>query len=295
MGEVTAGGAVKCEECKKEVAKYKCPACSHRTCSLQCVRAHKERLSCTGKRDRTAFVPIDSFDDTQLLSDFCLLEEALRQSESARRFRAPFNTRKLEPYDHLMVLKRQARRRRINLVILPIGMTKRVDNSTWFCKRSKCIFWRIEWRFHSTEFVLVTSSADENESPAKILEQQLGRNGNFRTGPLQKLRKFCREPIEAMRFLVSKQMCRGKQRSYIELDPLEPFGSQLDRMTIIEYPMILVVSPDDDTKFNIVQDRRAKHVPVKIDAVTEKFLVDAAVVEGVPYKEEEIEEGEIVD
>ncbi|MCO5554204.1 hypothetical protein L7F22_007732 [Adiantum nelumboides] len=364
-----ARGVVNCEECKKEVAKYKCPACSLRSCSLPCVRAHKTRTSCSGKRDRTGFVPMDSFDDAQLLSgilltrltspnshdnlgisqlglfyeihplsayqnaggvlplsttaegihferqfpgaalcqfqqhlplqaicigagaDYQLLEEALRKSESARRYRAPFNTRKLEPYDRSMILKRQARRRRINLVILPRGMTKRVDNSSWFCRRRKCIFWRVEWHFHSTDLVLISPSADENGSPVKVLEQQLGR---VRTDNMQKIRKFCRKPIEAMRFLVAKQMCKGKQRTYMELDPLEPLGAQLDQMTIIEYPTILVVSPDDDTKFIIIKDRRSMRVPVKVDAVTEKLLLDASVAEGVPYKEE-IEEGEIID
>ncbi|KAI5078679.1 hypothetical protein GOP47_0006350 [Adiantum capillus-veneris] len=290
-----AVGTVKCEECKKEVAKYKCPACFLRSCSLPCIRAHKERTSCSGKRDRTAFVPMDSFDDSQLLSDYQLLEEILRQSESARRFRAPFNTRKLEPYERLSILKREARRRRINLVILPRGMTKRVDNSTRYCKRRKCIFWRVEWHFHSTDFVLISSSADENESLAKVLERQLGSDGKLRADLVRKIRKFCMRPIEAMRLLVPKQMCRGKQTTYVELDPSEPLGAQLDRMTIIEYPIILVVSPDDDTKFTIIEDRRSKTAPMEVDAVTEKLLEDASVTEGVPYREEEIEEGEIVD
>ncbi|MCO5548269.1 hypothetical protein L7F22_001726 [Adiantum nelumboides] len=293
--EAVAGGVAKCEECKEEAVKYKCPACCLRSCSLPCVRAHKERTSCSGKRDRTGFVPINSFDDAQLFSDYQLLEEVFRQSESARRFRAPFNTRKLEPYDRSMILKREARRRRINLVILPRGMTKRVDSCTWFCRRRKRIFWTVEWHFHLTDFVLFSPCADENESPAKVLEQQLGSDGKARPDNLRKIRKLCKKPIEVMRFLVARQMCRGKQRTYIELDPLRPLGAQLDRMTIIEYPTILIVSPDDDTKFNIIEDRRSMSVPVKVDAITEKLLLDASIAEGVPYREEEIEEGEIID
>eukprot|EP00250_Pteridium_aquilinum_P023460 c26940_g1_i1 orf=1-336(-) len=105
---VAAARVFKCEECHKEIAKYTCPGCSLRTCSLPCVRAHKERTSCSGKRDRSSFVPITSFDDTHLLSDYNLLEEILRNAESARRFRAPFNTRQRQPNDRLMFLKRQA-------------------------------------------------------------------------------------------------------------------------------------------------------------------------------------------
>lgn len=36
--------------------KYKCPGCSARTCSLPCVKRHKQRADCSGKRDPTKFV-----------------------------------------------------------------------------------------------------------------------------------------------------------------------------------------------------------------------------------------------
>ena len=36
--------------------KYKCPGCSARTCSLPCVKRHKLRADCTGKRDPTKFI-----------------------------------------------------------------------------------------------------------------------------------------------------------------------------------------------------------------------------------------------
>jgi hypothetical protein len=49
-------------------SKYKCPACGFRSCSLPCVRAHKLKTSCSGKRDRTSFLPISAFDDARLLS-----------------------------------------------------------------------------------------------------------------------------------------------------------------------------------------------------------------------------------
>ena len=39
----------------KNVPKYRCPACSTRTCSLDCVQRHKSR-GCSGKRDPTAYV-----------------------------------------------------------------------------------------------------------------------------------------------------------------------------------------------------------------------------------------------
>lgn len=60
-------GTMKCEVCEKEEAKYKCPRCERRTCSLACVTAHKQRDSCSGKRDRTAFLSVSEFDDNKLI------------------------------------------------------------------------------------------------------------------------------------------------------------------------------------------------------------------------------------
>jgi hypothetical protein len=57
-----------CEECGKNVFKYKCPGCGVRSCGLECVKAHKTRTNCSGKRNRTAFVPISEFDDNVLIS-----------------------------------------------------------------------------------------------------------------------------------------------------------------------------------------------------------------------------------
>lgn len=36
--------------------KYTCPGCTARTCSLPCVKKHKQRASCSGKRDPTKYV-----------------------------------------------------------------------------------------------------------------------------------------------------------------------------------------------------------------------------------------------
>ena len=35
-----------CDVCHTETSKYKCPRCSKRTCSLPCVKAHKDADDC---------------------------------------------------------------------------------------------------------------------------------------------------------------------------------------------------------------------------------------------------------
>eukprot|EP00976_Prorocentrum_cordatum_P081237 1184315-Prorocentrum_minimum.AAC.2 len=57
-----------CQCCGEQVAKYRCPGCEVATCSLACSRAHKAETKCTGKRNRTEFVPTNQLTDRHLQS-----------------------------------------------------------------------------------------------------------------------------------------------------------------------------------------------------------------------------------
>lgn len=48
---------VACGVCNTGAAKYKCPRCFVQTCSLPCVRKHKEDAKCRYIRDVCARVP----------------------------------------------------------------------------------------------------------------------------------------------------------------------------------------------------------------------------------------------
>ncbi|MQL96322.1 hypothetical protein Taro_028995 [Colocasia esculenta] len=139
-----------CEECGESPWKYRCPGCSIRTCSLPCVKSHKQRSGCTGQRDRSHFVPLSQFDDNQILSDYNLLEETKRAAEAARRMRClfggqPGGTRwrpgrfgghpcfKL-PFK-LRMLRNAAFRRKARLLLQPTGMSKREKNQSRYDQR----------------------------------------------------------------------------------------------------------------------------------------------------------------
>lgn len=75
-----------CEVCGTTKAKYTCPKCEVRTCSLGCVKLHKKELDCDGIRDKTKFIPLASFADLDLLSGkifFSLLKFSLIAKETA--------------------------------------------------------------------------------------------------------------------------------------------------------------------------------------------------------------------
>jgi hypothetical protein len=55
-----------CEMCSSKAAIYKCPRCGIMTCSCECCKSHKQDTGCNGKRDRTAYVGMQSFGASNL-------------------------------------------------------------------------------------------------------------------------------------------------------------------------------------------------------------------------------------
>lgn len=92
---------VKCESCQEAFGKYRCPRCKLVSCSLSCVKQHKEAKNCNGVRDRAAFVPLKDFDDLQFLSDYRLLEDLQRVVEAGN------GTQKFKVLKRLKVLRKQ--------------------------------------------------------------------------------------------------------------------------------------------------------------------------------------------
>jgi len=85
-----------CQECSsitshhddktaRRPALYQCPRCFHLTCSLACCRAHKVRLGCNGKRDKTKFLPVSQMNDRTLQSDYHFLEDIVGTVDAGQR------------------------------------------------------------------------------------------------------------------------------------------------------------------------------------------------------------------
>ncbi|KAF8081154.1 hypothetical protein N665_0902s0008 [Sinapis alba] len=278
-----------CGECKLNPWKYKCPGCSIRSCGLPCVKAHKKRTGCTGKRKLTDFVPLSKFDDNLLLSDYNMLEETKRVAESALRrrhqlcksphFRFLFAK---NPYFRLPAdlrnLKSAASDRGTKLWLLPAGMLKRDNNQTRYDTRRKCISWTLEWRFHSTDVVLVDHGVGEATSLCSVIENHL------KPGPwIHKLKPFCDVDLDSLKLFIRKYP-KGAKVPYKELDIKASLRQQLAEVTILEYPVIHVYLPSHSYDFEVIRDfDREKTTPEP------KYYSHA---EGAITREEEIEEEE---
>ncbi|KAK9144267.1 hypothetical protein Sjap_004170 [Stephania japonica] len=271
-----------CEECNLNPWKYKCPGCSIRSCSLPCVKSHKNRTSCTGKRPRTEVVPISQFNDNLLISDYNFLEEAKRIAESAERMR---NAVLGKPYFklpyNLRALKTAAAHQKIVLLFLPSGMSKRKQNQTRYNPKTKSILWMVEWRFHSTGVVLVDKCVDENMTLSAVIEKHLNQ------GPWNnQLRPFCDERLESLRFFIRKS-ARGAKSAFVELDVKAPISQQLAGTTIVEYPVIHVYLPSANCDFEVIKAVKSLTQESQLKEPGDNDLPSPT---GVPFREEEIED-----
>jgi len=85
-----AAAPARCGSCADGEARYTCPCCAARSCGLECVRAHKQRSGCTGKRKSTSaeMVTLARFDGARLVEDYRFLEGVLLGTDTAGRERS---------------------------------------------------------------------------------------------------------------------------------------------------------------------------------------------------------------
>ncbi|XP_059277301.1 putative box C/D snoRNA protein SPCC613.07 [Lycium ferocissimum] len=270
-----------CSECKSNTWKYKCPCCFIRTCSLPCVKSHKAKTGCTGKRSLTHVVPLSKFDDNILLADYNMLEDVKRVAESAKRMR-----QEICGYTHFKLperlknLQRAANSRRTKILFLSNGMSKREKNKTYYNNRKKFISWTIEWRFHLTDTALIDHGVHENTSLQSVIENHL------KPSPWNHpLRQFSEEPLDSLKFFIQK----GTKSSFCELDIKVPLRQQLTNKVILEYPVIYVFLPSHSCNFEVIRDS----VPLK--AEQNETVCDSPSPKGMMFKEEDIEDGGSLD
>ncbi|XP_045792724.1 box C/D snoRNA protein 1-like [Trifolium pratense] len=269
-----------CGECKSNPSKYKCPGCSIQSCSLPCVKAHKLRTGCTGKRNQTQFVHISKFNDSILLSDYNLLEEVKRVSEAASRMRSKLgmSTNFRLPH-HLKSLQNAARSRRTKLRFLPNGMSKREKNQSQYDYRKKTIHWTIEWRFHSTNVVLHDHRVDENTNFCSILEKHL------KPGPWNHpLKEFCDDQLDCLKLFIRKYP-KGPKSPFKELDMKAPIKQQLENVVILEYPVVFVFLPSHSIDFEVI---KAVNPSIPKSPPNDSEIIP--IPEGLSFREEVIED-----
>ncbi|XP_043860933.1 box C/D snoRNA protein 1 isoform X2 [Dromiciops gliroides] len=225
-----------CEICGIEEAKYRCPRCMKCSCSLACVKKHKTELTCNGIREKTAFVSLKQFTEINLLSDYRFLEDVGRSADYIARdiFLKRPSTNRILNY-----MKNRARRHNIDLRILPIGFTKRRENSTVFDRKEQRFYWHLKLLFPQSHAEYVEKGVPDDKKLHEILRTYIDPE---KSDPVirQRLKAYVFSE-SGIQILMKIENMQHNLIRYYELDPCKSLIDNLKDKVVIEYPTLHVV------------------------------------------------------
>lgn len=244
-----------CEVCGSKQAIYTCPKCEVKTCCLDCVRIHKKELECNGIRDRTKFIRMKDFNDTDLLSDYRLLEECARFVYAVKRDEKKKYTRIDRDLPlHLYKLKMAARKRGTVLQFLAANFTRHSINTTKLHFKKNVIYWRVEWIFPNVDTKPLKFSDDQSPEQTKLSEL-LDKYLNPDAMPFEGSKDlifYKSAGFSGVKILLKAEKVKGSNKKFFELDPTESLAENLSGKCIIEFPIIFVVLKDHAYNFEII-------------------------------------------
>eukprot|EP00124_Ichthyophonus_hoferi_P005434 Ihof_evm1s786 gene=Ihof_evmTU1s786 len=236
----------RCWSCDDDV-KYRCPRCMAASCSMDCVKRHKESTGCTGKRDRTAFVRLSEFTDEQLQSDFTFLEEANRIGDNAKR--SMLNKRDGHNYSkRTQVLLKAAKERGMQLKLMPPGLQRRKENQSFYDVRKDQFLWSVDWRFsengHMIKDKMVSETSTIKEALSKHITGGFGENAVLKA----QLRSYFDTPLDELCVYIKAEGIRGSPR-YHSIGLTSTLREVLQPIAFVEFPVFIVALPTEKDKY----------------------------------------------
>ncbi|XP_010900424.2 box C/D snoRNA protein 1 [Esox lucius] len=230
----------KCGVCGYEESRYRCPGCLKHSCSLSCVKKHKEESGCSGVRDKTAFVALSKMDEMNLLSDYRFLEDTGRMADSASRdtlVRGPpvnFRAKRLTA---------QARRLNITLRFLPKTFSKSRENSTICLKKENRFLWHLKLLFPQSSSEFTERRVSDDQTLEQILTPYIHPT---ESEPVrrQKLKMYVHSPFDHIRVFMKVEGRKANSVRYLELDVAKTLKDNLKFQLVIEYPSLHILLKD---------------------------------------------------
>ncbi|KAK9404093.1 box C/D snoRNA protein 1 [Crotalus adamanteus] len=227
----------RCEFCNTEAAKYRCPRCMKYSCSLACVKKHKALYSCNGVREKAAFVSVNEFSNLTLLSDYRFLEDVGRMTDRAAR-----DTISHKPKSNRFVnfLRNRARRCKICLQTLPIGFTKRRENSTFYSNKEQKFYWHLKLIFPQSHAKFTEQRVPDDKPLCDILKTYIDPQ-EADLVKQQRLKIYTVSPQSDIQILLKVENRPHNSIRYQELDAHKSLLDNLKGKVVIEYPTLHVV------------------------------------------------------
>ncbi|XP_076183344.1 box C/D snoRNA protein 1 isoform X2 [Ptiloglossa arizonensis] len=219
---------------------------------------------CNGIRDKTKFVPLKSFTDLDVLSDYRLLEEVGRSVDQLKRDPLKRCTRQNTLPMHLCKLRSAAYKKRINLEFMPQHFSRHKNNTTFLNWKTNELYWRIEWIFPQAEHTKWTTEkaldttrlsalTEEILDPIKSLENKSDiEQLNLRMYLNDKLQFYQAAGLSGIKILLKAEKIIKSNSKFHELDVTLTLKENLENKTIIEFPTIYVILKDHSDMYEII-------------------------------------------
>lgn len=225
-----------CEMCHKNPPKYKCPKCFLKTCSLPCVKGHKELNNCDGVRCKTAYVPLSAYNENIMLSDYRLLEEIARCADNNERniIESPPNSTK-----GMQLQLRKARSMNINLKLPPFIFAQHKQNSTFYHCKLRAFLWHILWHFPRLNLSLHKKRILDSKTVNGALSESCKSEAcsDSRIEPYLSSPDIC--------IYMKRTDLPSNETKYHKIDPALTIKSALHGKTIVEFPQFIIVMPEE--------------------------------------------------
>jgi len=252
----------KCEVCAVNEAKYTCPKCEVKTCQLACLKIHKKELECDGIRDKTKYIPLKKMTPMDFMSDYNFLEECTRYVQTRKRDKLKYITRfERELPSALYKLRSACRHRKTYLRFLLPHFTRHKANTTKLDVKSQDILWKIEWNFlcDGKSAVFTDDACNENDKLSTFLWKYLDPKSD-----IPALEYYQAKGIDGISVLLKAEGVRKCQHRFYELDVRESLRKCLENKTIVEFPIIFVISSDLIREFDLIDEDEDLEVDKKL-------------------------------
>ncbi|XP_059619850.1 box C/D snoRNA protein 1 [Phlebotomus argentipes] len=239
-----------CEVCKNIEAKYTCPKCEVKTCSLACLKIHKKELECDGIRDKTRYIPLKKMTNMDYMSDYNFLEGCTRFVHGRKRLNDKKWSRDLP--QHLQRLRMLTRQRKTILQFLGRNFTRRKLNSTFYDTKSRKIYWSVEWVFVNAENKrFIEKKCSEKESVGNLLKKYIDLQHPDATH--SELEHYRSRGFGGIKVMLKSEGIKCCGNKVYELDLRKSLEENLQKKTIIEFPTLLVIFKELEAEYDIIE------------------------------------------
>jgi len=272
--------AVKSQDCDicGERGKYNCPRCDTRSCSVQCVKQHKNLSGCDGQRKKVKYIPLKEFSELDLVQDFRILENATTTVDKCRRDKLKRSTRQsvdgfCAPRVSKAIKKLQYESQRFGtkVKILPPHFVKRKNNSSHFDFKTKSLYWDIDLHLPSVNRTMNLKTIQDKTKLWKIIGRIFEESEQLVSLPLDgwtseeldvyrsvgyggiRLYLKCESlPNEGRDFHHENSNFRSESkelRHFYPLDLKRSLRHNLRDKVLVEHPVIHIVMKDEECNY----------------------------------------------